>query len=309
MLYPSFTKTPNRHDHHTCTGIGQVDGQWLLGRSTGGFSYPEACRYPLGGMRSLTLAIETSNPSAATTGADRVDDRPAGPGVALGWVDDTGSVDVLGVEMLRSTRRHDDDLLCAIDRLWERVAAGDGSLHKRDIARVAVSAGPGGYTGVRVAVAAAKSMALALDARCVAVPSALVAGYHVERSHPTPWGIALASKGDRTILTVLETPMQRDDGQLEPVIMREVDVEGLGTLTLGTLVADSHLPAPIRSWCQAQSIPIVPPVFEPVAVLTLSAGLPECSPAELAPMYGREPEAVRLWRIRHPDRNRDTTRD
>src|SRR5919106_153062 len=90
-------------------------------------------------------------------------------GVALR--DDRG---VVLVEMLAPKKRHDDDLLPAIDRVFKRA-----TLSPSDLAggAVGVSIGPGGFTGLRIAVTTAKMFAEALGANVIAVPSALVAAH------------------------------------------------------------------------------------------------------------------------------------
>ena len=86
--------------------------------------------------RTLILAIETSNPSSGLHGL--LDDgTPAGPGVALGTNEEKPSL--IGHESLRESARQDDDLMPAIERLFRRHDAKPAQ-----IARVAVSVGPGG---------------------------------------------------------------------------------------------------------------------------------------------------------------------
>lgn len=233
---------------------------------------------------ALTLAIEASNPSAAGDGS--------GPGVAVGRVA-VDSIEVLGVEMLRSERRHDDDLLPAIDRLWSRLAGGGLVGEKREIERVAVSVGPGGYTGLRVAVVAGKMIAEAVDARCVGVPSAWVVARRGAADLPRPFGVALASKGESSVVTVFDGPARaRNAGAV-------VDAAGLAALGVRGLIADRFLPRSMRECCSALGVRIDDPVFDPAACLEASALLEAVAPASLAPFYGREPEAVRKWRELH----------
>ncbi|MBK7406383.1 MAG: hypothetical protein IPJ41_17725 [Phycisphaerales bacterium] len=232
----------------------------------------------------LTLAIETSNPSAAK--AD------AGPAVALGRVGH-GEPDVLGVEPLRSRDRHDDDLLPAIDRLWSRLDPGPD---RCEIDLVAVSIGPGGYTGIRIAVVAAKLIAEVAGALCVGVPSAWALARRVPADLPRPFGVALASKGATTVVTGFGS----SEGPAgDPA---EVDADGLGALGLQGLVADRFLPEAIRRRAVELGLRIVEPRFDPVAVLELASRLEAVDPAALAPLYGREPEAVRKWRELHGPR-------
>ena len=73
------------------------------------------------------------------------------------------------VEWMSADVRHDDDLLPAIVRLYKRCALVPGMTDA-----VGVSIGPGGFTGLRIAVSTGKMMAEATGAKIVAVPTALV---------------------------------------------------------------------------------------------------------------------------------------
>ncbi len=113
-------------------------------------------------------------------------------GVALRGLD--GAIHVEPVD----TELHlDDDLIAAIDRLCRRVGITSGEL-----GAVGVSIGPGGFTGLRIAVGTAKMLAETLGVRLVAVPTAHV----VAESHDGdgPILVALAAKGDRFWATRLE---------------------------------------------------------------------------------------------------------
>lgn len=235
----------------------------------------------------LTLAIEASNPSAA---GDR-----SGPGVAIGRLGRAGEsgAELLGVELLRSAARHDDDLMPAVDRLWSRLAGGGLVRDKRDLARIAVSIGPGGYTGLRVAVTAAKCIAEAVGALCVPVPSASVVARRASADLPRPFAVALASKRETTVTTVFDAP----DTVRAPA--REIDADALETLGCRALIADRFLPDSIRARCAALDLRIDGPVFDPAACLEAAAAIDPIDPAQLVPLYGREPEAVRKWRELH----------
>src|SRR3954466_2924110 len=112
------------------------------------------------------LAIETSNPSAWTPGS------VSRPGVGVGRVG-TG-LEVLGSEAVDVSRGTDDDLMPGVERLFRRLG-----LSARDIRRVAVSVGPGGYTAVRLAVTTAKMIAEATGAQCLPIPTAEVVARRV----------------------------------------------------------------------------------------------------------------------------------
>lgn len=227
--------------------------------------------------RTLTLAIETSNPAG-------------GAGVAIG--ESGAATRVLGVEPVAPASPsigRDDGLMPAIDRLTRRLGIGP-----RDFARIACSVGPGGYTGVRIAVAAAKMIAEAVGARCVAVPSARVAARRANAvgGGARPFAVALASKGDTSFLTVFDAPSRpRDAGRL--VSAGEFPPEDLAFL-----IGDRFVPEAIRAGAERRGIPLVEPVFDPAACFEESLLLAEIDPAGLLPVYPREPDAVTQRRKR-----------
>lgn len=231
------------------------------------------------------LAIECSNPGASGGGGL--------PGVALGAVRD-GAMRVLGVQPVRPSGRggQDDDLLPAIDRVF-RGAGVD--VRAGTLRAVAVSVGPGGYTSVRVACAAGKMIAEATGAACIAVPTASVAMAGVtleDRVGIT--AVALAGKGASAWVRVFEGGEAREAGR----VIVTSDVGALHEAGVRRMVADEHLPAAIRGAAAAVGIAIVPLVLSAEACLRACMGLPEIDPAELAPVYPREPDAVALWRNR-----------
>jgi tRNA threonylcarbamoyl adenosine modification protein YeaZ len=232
----------------------------------------------------LILAIETSNPSTAVAGT-----AGGGQGVAvvraLG-----GTTDVLGVERLVEPGRHDDDLMPAIQRVMKRVGVAP-----RAITDVAVSVGPGGFTAVRIAVTTAKLIAEATGARCVAVPSAAVVARRV-RNEGKPFAVALASKGETAFVTVFDGAARATG---EGRLIGGADLAGLG---VRLMAADQFLPAPIVSEARGLGIEILTPEFDPVACAEAALELEAVDPIDLAPLYPREPEAVRKWRELHGNR-------
>lgn len=228
------------------------------------------------GVEGLALAIEASNPSA---------DGPGGPGVALGVLR-AGGVELLGVERLRAGARHDDDLMPAIGRLWERVGARRAALRI-----VAASIGPGGYTGVRLAVTTARMIGAALAARCVGVSTPEALARRVPVEIPTPFGVALASKGATAHVTSFVSRCG--------VGARARVCDEWGLAGVRALVADAHLPEGMRAWCARAGVPVIAPWYDASAVLECAAGGEGLAPADLAPVYPREAEAVRKWRELH----------
>lgn len=228
---------------------------------------------------ALTLAIETSNPSTGGAGE-----------VALGRVGAHG-VEVIGVMGLEPESTHDDALMPAIDRLTR--AHGVGA---KEIARVAVSAGPGGFTGVRIAVATAKGIGLVTGARCVGVESGLVAAESWEGAGVI--AVALASKRSTAWVGVYEKARGGNARVVEEGV--EMDVEGLRAAwerrKFSAVMADAHLVAGMREWCAASGVGVEALRLTAEGVLRASAGVEDVGADRLAPVYPREPEAVTKWR-------------
>jgi len=234
-----------------------------------------------------TLAFELSNP---TSGAADASSLALGRGGAL------VASEHVAPAMPRS---EEDDLFPAIQRLLARA-----SLKPMDLrgGRIAVSVGPGGYTGLRVACAASKVLAEAVGARCVAVPTALVALRAFrqgvapgEQSPPSPKAaVALASKTESAWVYV--------EGQADATAARFVSAANLAGLVaehgVAVLIADSHLPKVIREACAGCGVAVVPPVLSAAACLAVAVNLPDIEPELLLPVYAREPDAVTLWRLR-----------
>ncbi|MFN0010302.1 MAG: hypothetical protein ACKVS8_01530 [Phycisphaerales bacterium] len=259
----------------------------------------------------LALAIETSNPASAPV-AGPSGAASTGQSVAFGlWhVGGAGGAgaraELLGTEPVATATRHDDDLIPAIDRLARRLGIAPLSID-----RIAVSIGPGGFTAVRVAVAAAKMIAEAntargRDARCIGVPSALVAGWGHATSHASEHGVrdealavALACKGDSVHLTVLPAGWRTDPASVLPgTIAHAADVGGLAARGVRTLIADAFLTSALRDAATGAGVKVLPPAFDAAACLEVAALLLAMDALDLLPLYPREPEAVTLWRLK-----------
>ena len=220
--------------------------------------------------QSVVLAIETSQRKGVVALRD-----PAG---------------AAHVEWVAANLRHDDDLLPAIDRLYRRVG-----LQPEATDAVGVSIGPGGFTGLRIAVSTAKMLGEALGCALVAVPSALVAAGSYQGAGPII--VALASKADTCWVTRIEWIDDRwapaDDGRL-------ADARSLELRDIQALIGDEFLPPGIRDACSAAKVAIIDPKFDPLACLAateqrLKQG-DTTNPLSLGPRYPRRPEAVGKWR-------------
>jgi tRNA threonylcarbamoyladenosine biosynthesis protein TsaB len=237
--------------------------------------------------QGLTLAIETSQREAAVALRDR-----AG---------------VVHEEQLSQRKRHDDDLMPAIDRLFKRVGLTPGDLRG---GAVAVSIGPGGFTGLRIAIATAKMFSEALGVKLVAVPSALVAaeeaiGQQTAVSDQRAMLVALACKGESFWATRVRRGAGRATASVgwevtgDPGIVQAAAFDLTG---LDTVIADEFFPDSARQRVAGAGIAIIPLVLSATSVLAVGTRMlmrgETVDPLRLMPLYPREPEAVTLWNAR-----------
>jgi tRNA threonylcarbamoyladenosine biosynthesis protein TsaB len=197
-------------------------------------------------------------------------------------------------EMMRTAARQDDDLLPALDRLMRRAG-----LQPRDLSNgaVAVSIGPGGFTGLRIAVSTAKMLAETLNVRLLAVPSALVAAEVCDLRDPIL--VALSAKRE----SFWSTRLTRRDGHWtisgEP---RLLDAATIDLHEIVAVIADEHLPDQARQRFLESKLPILESRFAATACLAVGSRMLEAGlvtdPLRLLPLYPREPEAVTLWNQR-----------
>jgi len=200
---------------------------------------------------------------------------------------------VVRARELDEGRRAAEALMPAIDALVR-----EAELAPQALEVVGVSIGPGGFTGLRIAVSTAKMLALALNVRIVPVPSTAVVA---ESCDPAAVGagpimIALAAKRETFWA---ERYRRGPDGHWtseSPGAL--VDTAGAplagGTAVLG----DEHVPAALVQRCADEGIPIVAPVLTATACLAVTLRRLDDAPADpraLVPLYPRPPEAVRLW--------------
>ncbi len=228
---------------------------------------------------SIVLAIETSQREG---------------GVALRDAD--GAV---FSETLPEQKRHDDILLPTIDGLFRQAC-----LTPSDLNAVGVSIGPGGFTGLRIAVSTAKMFALSLSTDLVAIPSSLVAAESCDLDEVGEKQIivALASKRGSFWATRLarEAGRWRVCGQPGLVEAEQVSLD-----SVAALLGDRFLPETLKARCESHGIPIVEPRFGATACLTVTIEMLQAGektdPLALVPLYPRKPEAVVLWESRGSD--------
>ena len=206
-------------------------------------------------------------------------------------------------ESLADPPRSGDDLLPALDRLARRA-----KIEPSDISLVAVSTGPGSFTGIRIAVTVARTLALTRSAHVVGIPSALVAlhsaayspGVQSEMDAGKPVLAILAVKGN----DFWATEARRLDGHswelTAPPGIRDAAEQEVAHLA--ALLADQFLPGELRAKTESAGVAVLSLAPRASACLALAHAHrmrygPD-DPAALLPLYPRRPEAVRLWEAR-----------
>ncbi|HEY7599882.1 MAG TPA: tRNA (adenosine(37)-N6)-threonylcarbamoyltransferase complex dimerization subunit type 1 TsaB, partial [Candidatus Limnocylindrales bacterium] len=82
----------------------------------------------------------------------------------VGLADADGAL--VGSEAWHSSHRHGEELLARLDALLVAAAIG-----RRDLGGVAVGTGPGSFTGLRIGLATAKTIAFSLGVPIVGLPT------------------------------------------------------------------------------------------------------------------------------------------
>ena len=226
---------------------------------------------------AFNLAIETSGRAGA---------------IALGR-DDT----LLAERDLGEHQRHNVVLvagLAALCRVHDVAPA--------DVAELYVSIGPGSFTGLRVAVAAAKMLALAHNTRLVAVPTldalALNAPAGVDRV-----AVGLNLKRDRLWSRVYERHGEAMTPLAPPALRTINELIELADMPRLALLGDPlpALDAAVQD--RVDALPVELARVRAAAVWRLGRALAQAGgfadAATLAPLYAREPEAMTKWRALH----------
>lgn len=200
-------------------------------------------------------------------------------------------------------RREKDELVPAI-----RDALDAANVSVPELATVAVDVGPGGFTGLRISIAAAQALGEIPGATVVGVPGAEVAVASTPAcNHPTLSGTILVVSATRNG-TAWATRFHRGSPTDHWVTMEEAGlIESLPKESFTAILADGHLDPGWRTSLEADGIPTIEPVHSAEGLARLLLHSMEAPPstwhvsgdaATLRPIYPREPEAVRLWKDR-----------
>jgi len=214
-------------------------------------------------------------------------------------------------EDLADPPRSGDDLIPALDRLVH--TAG---VRPADISLVGVSIGPGSFTGIRLAITAARALAMSTGAHVLGIHSALIAC----ASAAIPDAVADRLSPRRPLLSILavkgsefwatEAFPDQTDGAWHPARPPGLaDADTLAVSHLSGIVADAFLPTVIRERAHASDVPILQLAPRAWFCLDLTISMYArngAQPADtLLPLYPRRPEAVRLWEARQSTRRDD----
>ncbi len=215
------------------------------------------------------------------------------------------SADKLAAELtMQAKLTHSETLMPHI----EKVLAMAG-VKKEKLEGIAVSIGPGSFTGLRIGLAAAKAMAYALNLPIVGVSTLKALAYH----YPVP-GIRIVSLLDAQKGNAYRESYEWQDGKLQVVqpvevlplaeIIAECAESGRPVVLLGDVAAKRvrgkmELPA---------NVEVAPAhLIMPRAACVAMLGLEEFAAGHhdnvmnMEPVYIRRSEAEVLWEKRHPE--------
>ena len=198
--------------------------------------------------------------------------------------------------------REHDSLLPSIDSLISQSHRSPG-----EIQVVAVSIGPGSFTGLRIATSTAKALSLATGCRIIGVPSAWVVAeqWYQRSADEGPVLVASAAKGKDCWLTRLErTPSGL--AECGPTGLHRVDAlsDDVRSLCEGAMfLADDFISESFIKSLEPLIRGVQVPAPTALACLLVGQQLATTgqfvSGHALSPLYPREPEAVALWRTRN----------
>ena len=220
----------------------------------------------------------------------------------LGSIATVENGQVLTEEEFPHDFKHAAGVIAAIDRLTQSHA-----WTPRDLNEVYVSAGPGSFTGLRVGIIVAKTLAFSLGAKLVAVPSAEVLAHNAYEGWQNAIIVLDAKRGQ-----IFTARYRNENGQ--PIEAEEAHLD-----TLAAMLARSPRPVQLIGDgipYHQSSIPtddpgviVLPkPLWRPRARVVAEIGIRMSAagnftdPDQLTPLYIRRPEAEEKWEQVHRQR-------
>ena len=197
--------------------------------------------------------------------------------------------------------RYEDRLLPSIDTLFS--SAG---LQPDAIDAVAVSVGPGGFTGLRISLSTVKGIAEVIGCDVLAVPSACVAAESLRPLLAIGERVVVLSAAKAGTCWITELMMEEDRwSEVGAASVHEVDPPPSEVIALckdSSVLADEHVPSAFMEAAAPVARRLAEPSLSAEACLYVALGMLKrgetTDPLQLAPIYPREPEAVTRWKHR-----------
>jgi tRNA threonylcarbamoyladenosine biosynthesis protein TsaB len=163
-----------------------------------------------------------------------------------------------------------------VERLVPMIAELPG---KGRAARIAVSLGPGSFTGVRIGVAAARALGLAWGAEVLGYPTLALVAAMARARHPGPVTVCMSGGHGEWFVQGFAA-----DGQAEAELV-SLDPARAAETVSHELVAGSQAEALVALRGTGAALPLLP---DARALPLLAKGFLD---SDLAPIYGRAPDA------------------
>ncbi|MFH0983363.1 MAG: tRNA (adenosine(37)-N6)-threonylcarbamoyltransferase complex dimerization subunit type 1 TsaB [Planctomycetota bacterium] len=235
------------------------------------------------GERRVGLAVETSGCVGS---------------VALGRGEE-----ILEAKELSDGRRHAVELLPVVQMLCRRHNVRPG-----EVAEVYVSGGPGSFTGLRIGITFAKTLALGGGTRVVRVPTLDVIAQNVLALDPPPAYLAVVLDAKRGRVYAAAFELVEAGGPGYRLIMQPAEVapaDFLARMPPGSAVVGEGT-AYHREAVEHSGLVILPaPYSQALAEMVYRLGRRQAAagcfddPNALTPIYIRRPEAEEVYERRH----------
>ncbi len=226
------------------------------------------------------LAIETSSPIASVSLAD----------------EDS----IIQTITLNEQKRHAVELIPTIQSLFQ-----NHNLSPADLTQIYISHGPGSFTGLRIGIATAKTLAHTLKAKLLPVPTLEVVARNASTEHPHV-AVCLNAKRGQCFSAIYACQNNTWVPTLTPSLLSPAELleahHSANTQTTPLAILGDHLPD--HPW--PDHITILPPdlaIPHSATVYQLGCALAAKNkfipPLKLTPHYIRLPEAEEIWQAKH----------